>query len=122
MVYRLFADIVVIAHLGFVLFVVLGGLLVMRWRWVIWLHIPTAIWGILIEFAGWICPLTPLENYLQRQGGEMGYRGGFIEHYLVSVLYPDMLTRGLQIVLGLAALAVNLCIYWRVLSRLQHGR
>ncbi|MCX5884736.1 MAG: DUF2784 domain-containing protein [Proteobacteria bacterium] len=122
MAYRLFTDIVVIVHLGFVLFVVLGGFLALRWRWVIWLHLPAAIWGILIEFAGWTCPLTPLENYLQRQGGEMGYRGGFIEHYLVSVLYPDMLTRGLQIVLGFAALAVNLCIYWRVLSRLQHGR
>jgi hypothetical protein len=122
MAYRIFADIVVVVHLGFVLFVVLGGLLVFRWRNVLWLHIPTAVWGVLMEFAGWTCPLTPLENHLQSLGGEAGYRGDFIQHYLISILYPDTLTRGVQIILGSIALAANLMIYWRVFSHTCYTR
>ena len=117
MPYRLAADAVVAAHFGFVLFVLLGGLLALRWRWVVWAHLPAALWGIAIEFAGWICPLTPLENHLRRQAGEAGFSGGFIAHHLLPALYPAGMTRGDQIVLGVFALVVNVLVYWRVLAR-----
>ncbi len=111
MIYRLLADITVIIHLLFVAFVVAGGLLVFKWKRVIWLHIPAAIWGVLIEFFGWICPLTPLENWLRHQGGAAGYQSGFIEHYILPVLYPTALTPTLQIILGLFVIVVNLAVY-----------
>jgi hypothetical protein len=114
MAYRILADIVVLIHLCFILFVILGGLLVLHWRTLMWVHIPAAVWGVLIEFAGWICPLTPLENYLLRLGGQAGYRSDFIQYYLLSILYPDALTREVQIILGCVALSVNLFIYWRI--------
>jgi hypothetical protein len=117
MAYCILADLVVIVHLGFILFVVFGGMLVLRWRSVLWLHLPAVVWGVLIEFAGWTCPLTPLENWLRDMGEEAGYRDGFVEYYLLSVLYPKGLTRNLQMALGFVALAVNLPIYWRVFSR-----
>ena len=108
------ADFVVVLHFLFVLFVVLGGLLVLRWPRVAWLHLPAAIWGAAIELAGGICPLTPLENSLRRQAGGTGYSGGFIEHYILPVLYPSDLTRSIQIVLGLLVIALNLAIYVQV--------
>ena len=111
MTYRFLADIVTIVHLGFVIFAILGGLLVLQWPKVIWLHIPAALWAALIEFGGWICPLTPLENWLRIQGGDMGYSGGFAEHYLLPILYPAGLTRQTQDILGLIVLATNLMIY-----------
>ena len=111
MIFRLLADLAVLVHLAFVVFVVLGGLLALKWRWVVWLHLPAAIWGALIEFGGWICPLTPLENWLRTHGGEQGYEGGFIQHYMVPVLYPDGLTREIQIVLGLTVIILNLVVY-----------
>jgi Protein of Unknown function (DUF2784) len=117
MAYRILADFVVVVHLSFVLFVVLGGLLVLRWRAVMRLHLPAAVWGVLIEFAGWMCPLTLLENWLRHMDTEAGYRGSFVEHYFLWILYPESLTRNLQIALGCMALIVNLAIYWRVLSR-----
>ena len=124
MIYRALADLVLVLHLAFVLFVVLGGLLVLRWPWVGFLHIPAAVWGVLIEYMGWICPLTPLENSLRVRGGEAGYTGGFIEHYIQPVLYPAGLTRGTQIVLGSVALLVNLAAYavlvLRMRGRLAH--
>ena len=120
MIYRALADLVLVVHLAFVLFVVLGGLLVVRWPWLAWLHVPAAIWGVLIEYTGWICPLTPLENSLRVKGGEAGYAGGFIQHYIQPVLYPAGLTRSTQVVLGSMALLVNLVAYAIVLSRLKH--
>lgn len=111
MIYRLLADAILVIHLCFVVFVALGGLLVLRWRWVAWLHLPAAIWGALIEFFGWICPLTPLENVLRRLGGEAGYAGGFIDHYILALIYPAGLTRGAQIALGATVLVVNAAIY-----------
>jgi uncharacterized protein DUF2784 len=111
------ADTVVILHFTFVLFVVLGGLLVLRWRRVAYLHLPAVIWGAWIEFTGRICPLTPLENSLRARAGEAGYSGGFIEHYLLPVLYPSDLTRTIQIVLGALVIAVNLSIYAYLLRR-----
>jgi hypothetical protein len=111
------ANAVSVVHLAFVLFVVLGGLLVLKWPRLAWLHVPAAVWGVLIEYAGWICPLTPLENSLRARGGEAGYSGGFIEHYVQPVLYPAGLTRGTQIVLGSLALLVNLTAYGVVVAR-----
>ena len=117
MAFRVLADLVVGVHALFVAFVVLGGLLALRWPWVAAAHLPAAVWGTLIEFRGWVCPLTPLENSLRASAGQAGYDGGFIEHYLVPVLYPGGLTRGLQIVLGSLVVAVNLVVYGLVLWR-----
>ncbi|HZD84588.1 MAG TPA: DUF2784 domain-containing protein [Gemmatimonadaceae bacterium] len=117
MIYRALADLVLVVHLTFVLFVVLGGLLVLRWPRAAWLHIPAAIWGVLIEYTGWICPLTPLENSFRARGGEMGYSGGFIEHYIQPLLYPAGLTRGTQIVLGSFVLLLNLGAYGILLTK-----
>jgi len=117
MVYRILADLVVSAHLAFVLFVALGGFLVLRRRRVAWFHLPAAAWGVLIEFAGWVCPLTPLEVWLRIRGGEAGYAGGFVEHYLIPLLYPGNLTRTQQVLLGLLVLVVNVWIYLVVIRR-----
>ena len=117
MLYRALADLVLVAHLGFILFVVLGALLVLRWPRLAWLHLPAAAWGVLIEVGGWICPLTPLENELRRRGGGAGYAGGFIEHYLVPLIYPGALTRTLQLVLGSAVFLLNVALYVWVLRR-----
>ncbi len=117
MVYRVLADAVVVVHALFVVFVVLGGLAVLRWPRLAWAHLPAAAWGALIEFAGWICPLTPLEKRLRALAGEAAYEGGFIEHYLLPILYPPGLTRGTQVVLGLVVLAINLAVYGLLLYR-----
>jgi hypothetical protein len=124
MLYGLMADLVLVAHLAFVVFVGLGGLLVWRWRRLAWVHVPVALWGATIAAVGFTCPLTPIENRLQRLGGRAGYQGGFIEHYVTALVYPAGLTREAQIVLGAAVLALNLAIYWRVLaiSRRERGR
>lgn len=120
MIYRILADLTLLLHFAFVLFVVLGGLLVFRWPRIAWIHLPTAIWGVLIEVIGWTCPLTPLENHFRRLGGEAGYPGGFVERYIVSLLYPGGYTREVAVVLGLGVLGINLVIYalaWRRLRR-----
>lgn len=121
---RIAADGIVALHVAFVLFVVLGGVLALRWRRVAWVHVPAAIWGIVVELAGWVCPLTPLENWLRAQGGSHVYRGDFVEHYILPLLYPADLTRGAQILLGSLVLVLNLVVYWRVAasSRLPRPR
>jgi len=116
-IYRALADLAVTLHLGFVLFVVFGGLLVTRWPRLVWIHVPAAVWGVAIEYTGWICPLTPLENWLRVRGGEAGYAGGFIEHYLLPTLYPQGLTRGTQFVLGSLVLMINAAAYGALLLR-----
>jgi Protein of Unknown function (DUF2784) len=116
------ADVIVALHFAFVVFVVLGGLLALRWPRIIWLHVPAVIWGALIEFSGWICPLTPLENRLRRAGGEAGYQGDFIAHYILPVLYPNGLTRADQLVLGALALAINITVYSLVIVRHRRTR
>jgi len=116
MPYRLAADAVLALHLAFVVFVVFGGLLVLRTPRIAWLHLPAVAWGALIEFSGWICPLTPLEVALRRRAGEAGYGGDFVEHYLVALIYPAGLTRELQVSIGAAVLLINLVVYfvlWR---------
>lgn len=117
MPYRLLADAVVVLHLGFVCFVVLGGLLALRWPRAVWVHLPAAVWGVWIEFTGRICPLTPLENWLRRQGGGAGYSASFVEHYVIPVLYPAALTRELQWVLGGLVITVNAVVYGVILWR-----
>ncbi len=116
MTFRVLADAVLVLHLAFIAFVVLGGWLVLRWPRLAWLHLPAVAWGVWISVAGRVCPLTPLENRLRALGGEAGYSGDFIEHYLTSLIYPANLTRGFQVALGLFVLAVNLVAYgllWR---------
>ena len=105
------ADLVVILHFAFVLFVILGGLLVLRWPRLAYVHLPVALYGALIELVGWICPLTPLEKRLRESAGLQGYQGGFVEHYILPVLYPAGLTRNVQLVLGLIVVGMNLAIY-----------
>ena len=117
MLYRVLANLVVALHVAFILFAVLGGLLVLRWKLCAWIHVPAFLWAALIAFAGWVCPLTPLENWLRERGGAIGYVSGFTEHYILPVLYPAVLTRRLQLVLGLLVLGVNLGIYVWVLRR-----
>jgi len=111
MIYHLLADFVVVIHLVFVLFSVLGALLVVRWHRVVWFHLPTALWAAWIEFSGRICPLTPLENTLRVKGGEGAYTGDFIGHYLLPILYPSGLTRKAQFILGGIVIGMNLVIY-----------
>lgn len=120
--YRLLANGVVLVHAAFVVFVVVGGFLTWRWRRLALLHVPAAVWGALIEFAGWICPLTPLENALRLHAGQAGYTGGFIEHYVLPVMYPNGLTRTAQIVLGVAVVALNVAAYGVLLIRVRRGR
>lgn len=119
MIYRLLADVVLLLHAGFVLFVVSGGFLALRWRRLALVHIPAAIWGVLIEYSGWICPLTPLENSLRTRGGETIYHGGFIDHYVTSFLYPAALTRNVQLALGTIALLLNIVAYGLILYKMK---
>jgi len=111
MFYPFLADAVLLFHLAFILFVVLGALLVWRFPRLVWLHLPAVIWAGLIEIGGFLCPLTPLENHLRRLSGEAGYQGGFIEHYLLPIVYPHELSRGVQIGLGIAVVVINVLAY-----------
>jgi hypothetical protein len=111
MLFRLLADATVVVHLLFVAFVVCGGVLVLRWPRVAWVHLPAAAWGAWVEFAGWICPLTPLENWLRIQGGSATYTTGFVERYLLPVLYPASLSRDVQWTLGLLVILLNGIVY-----------
>jgi Protein of Unknown function (DUF2784) len=121
MPYEALADAVVMLHLCFILFVVFGGLLVLRWRWVAWVHLPAAAWGALVEIAGWICPLTPLEIAFRRAAGSAAYDTSFVERYLVPIIYPSALTREVQIALGVLVLGLNVGVYgvawWRRFGR-----
>ena len=120
MPYGILADIVVLIHLAFVIFAVLGAILVIRWRWILWLHLPAIFWAIWIEMTGGICPLTPFEIWLRIRAGLGGYRGDFVEHYLMPVLYPVGLTRNIQILLGVIVILANVTIYGYVVFRLKH--
>lgn len=111
---RLLADLVLILHLAFVVFVLCGGLFALKWRWIAWVHLPAAVWGAVVEFTGWICPLTPLENWLRAQGGEATYRSDFIAQYLIPILYPEELARSIQLLLGTVVVVLNAGVYWWV--------
>ena len=117
MIHSLAADLLVLLHFAFILFVVLGGLLVARWWRLVFVHLPAALWGALLEFFSWPCPLTPWEKQLRQAVGEGGYAGGFIEHYLLPVIYPPGLTPAVQVALGIAVVVINLVIYGWLLWR-----
>jgi hypothetical protein len=121
--YSWLADLTLCIHVGFVLFVIFGGLLVLKWRWIAWLHLPAAVWGSAVEFSGWICPLTPLKNWLREQAGETGYSSDFVADYLLPLLYPSSLTHDIQLILGTAVLLINISIYgwlWHRSHRHRH--
>src|SRR5947208_1055609 len=118
MLYSLAADLVTALHLAFVLFVLLGGFMAWRWRRVIYAHLPSVLWGALIEFNGWICPLTPLENYLRMKAGAATYAGSFTEHYILLLIYPTALTSQDKLLIGSGILAINLAVYGFRFSRL----
>jgi hypothetical protein len=122
MIARILADIVVIVHLLFIIFVIFGGLLILKWKKMIWIHVPIVFYGFFIEIVRWICPLTPLENWLRAKGGEQGYTESFVEHYILPVIYPDEMTRGIQIGLGVLVLVVNLVIYGFVIRKIRRNR
>lgn len=119
--YRLLADLALLAHFAFIAFVLLGGLLVLKWPQVAWLHIPAALWGALTEFFSLPCPLTPLEKHFQRLAGDTPYEGDFIARYLLPLIYPAGLTPTVQIVLGAIVVIMNIAIYGWVLTRQPHG-
>ena len=125
MIAGLAAEMIVLVHLGFIVFVALGGFLVIKWHNIAFLHIPCTLWGVLIAFCGWICPLTPLEMHFRKLAGIAGYDGGFIDHYVMPIVYPAGLTRRMQIAFGVTLLVVNLLVYARVLvnrTKQGHGR
>ena len=115
--YKFLADAVVVFHFAFVGFVLFGGLLVLRWRWLKWVHLPCVAWGIWIELSHGLCPLTPLENDLRAKAGVDTYQGGFVDHYIMPVLYPDDLTPGIQVAIAFVIIAINGACYESILSR-----
>lgn len=117
----LLADLILLLHLAFIVFVMAGGLLALRWPRAAWLHLPAAAWGAAVEFFGWICPLTPLENHLRAAGGEAYTQGDFIARILLPLIYPDGLTRNVQLLLGAVVLVANVAIYAWVLRRRRPG-
>ena len=119
---RIAADAVLVLHLAFVLFALLGGLLALRAPGFAWLHLPALAWAAFVEFTGRVCPLTPLEVALRRAASDSGYAGGFVEHYIVALLYPEALTRDVQMVLGATLVVLNVVIYGAVVFHLRRAR
>ncbi|WAC08072.1 MAG: DUF2784 domain-containing protein [Thermodesulfobacteriota bacterium] len=117
MLFRVLADFVMALHFVFVLFAVLGGFLALKWKRLAWIHVPAFLWAALIEFAGWICPLTYLETWLLKQNGAHAFQEGFIEHYIFPLIYPQELTRSLQVTLGVFVLTINIIIYGLLILR-----
>ena len=115
--YQLLADLIVLVHIAFVVFAVLGGFLALRWPRFVWVHLPAVIWAAIVELCGWVCPLTPVENWLRSRTGQTGYPSDFIAHYVLPMLYPEGLTREMQITLGIFVLLINLSIYGWILRR-----
>jgi hypothetical protein len=117
MFYRISAEVVLSVHFAFIAFVLFGAVLAVRWRWIMALHLPAAAWGFFVEISGRICPLTYAENYLRERAGESGYSQGFIEHYLLPLIYPAGLTEQIQFVLAGAVVLVNVLAYGWLLHR-----
>jgi len=122
MLERIAADAVLLVHFAFVAFVVLGGLLLLRWPALAWIHLPAVAWAAIVELAGWVCPLTPLEVTLRQAAGVSGYSGDFLEHYIVALLYPEGITRTLQFSLGAFVILINVFLYSVVLRRVWAER
>jgi len=120
MLFALGADILLLVHLGFIVFVILGGFMLLKWRWVIFMHLPALIWAVLLEFQGWLCPLTPVEQTLRQMAGQQGYAGSFIQHYILPVIYPAVLEENIQFMLGALLIFINVTIYLWVF--LRHDR
>lgn len=114
MLYTVLADFIVLLHFLFILFVLFGGFLLFWSKRILWIHLPAVLWAAIIEFSGWICPLTPLENLFRQRGGTPAYSTGFIDHYIMPIIYPSFLTRKMQIVLGAVVIGVNAIVYWVV--------
>jgi hypothetical protein len=122
MLWQALADLVLLIHLGFIVFVIFGAWLTLWWRWMPWVHLPASLWAVALEFGGWICPLTPLENRLRHAGGDAGYTGGFIEQYILPVMYPAGLTPNIQFILGLLIILLNIGAYslvWRLKTQID---
>ncbi len=119
---QILADAVLILHFAFVLFVFAGALLLLRWPKLVWVHLPAALWGAVVQFTGWICPLPPLENRLRERAGRAGYSGDFVDHYLLPVIYPESLTARVQLVLGLLVVCANIALYTLVIARSRRRR
>ncbi len=111
------ADLIMILHFGFIIFVVVGGLAVARWSWIAFLHLPAVVWGVLIELLNWTCPLTPLEASYRYAAGQAGFGDGFIEHYLMPLIYPSGLTRSVQFTIAAVVLGANVFVYTLVIRR-----
>ena len=122
MFFRLAADGVLLLHLAFILFALLGAAMAVRWRWLPLVHLPAAAWGVFVELTGRICPLTYLENFLRIKAGQSGYTGSFIEHYLLNIIYPSGLTREIQFALAATVVVVNIAIYGWLISRRRQKR
>ena len=117
MLFRILIDLTIFIHFGFAIFAAIGGLFALRWRTVIIFHLPACIWAALIEFSGWICPLTPLENWFRIKGAATGYQNGYLDPYILPILYPENLTRGIQIVLGILVITANAIIYGIIVKK-----
>jgi hypothetical protein len=122
MAYRILADLTLLLHLGFILFVAAGALLVLRWPRLVFVHVPAAVWGIYTALTGTICPLTPLEVHLRRLGGQAGYEGGFIQHYVERLVYPPGITAGQLATAGIFAIGVNIVTYGMIIRRRRAGK
>jgi hypothetical protein len=120
--YRFGADLVLLVHLLFIGFAIVGGIAVLRWHWLALVHLPAALWATVVELMGWVCPLTPLEVYLRVAAGDAGYSGGFIQHYLLPIVYPAGLTREIQWLLAALVVLVNAAIYVVLLVRVKRRR
>ena len=120
--YRLAADSMMVAHLLYIIFVVVGGLLAFRARWILWLHVPAVLWAIYVQCIGRLCPLTTWENRLRGLAGESGYEGGFIEHYLVPIIYPPGMPGALHFLLGAAVVVINAAVYGGLITRARRRR
>ena len=121
MLYQLGADLLVLIHLAFIVFVIMGSVAVLRWPWFVLLHIPAVIWGAVVMINGWLCPLSPWENSLRQSAGQEGYSGGFIEYYIIPLIYPMELTRDVQVLAGIIVVVINLCLYCFVIYRLMRN-
>jgi len=120
-VYSLLTDLIVLAHFSFIVFIICGGLLVIRWPKIAFIHLPAVVWGAIVEFFGWICPLTPLENYFRNLAGANQYSGDFVMRYLVPIIYPETLTSTIQTVLGIAVIVINVFVYTIALRKHMHS-
>ena len=117
MIFRFLADFFLITHLCFILFAIFGGLLVLRWQWIWKLHLPALVWGFLVQYFVWFCPLTTWENYFRNLGGEAGYDGGFIEHYVSALIYPGFISPNAHLLFAFALAAFNLLVYSYIIRR-----